>query len=117
VLGGEFLGVFGEPPDRAFPDVVGGRLHELGLSALGARAPRQIEIGQREIGLEAADGFIEGAARDTHGLRLRPKLLQPFLEPDVGRRCRRRCKEHGGRRHQCRYRPCELMHASFSRPS
>ena len=77
MLGGELLGLLGEPRNVRLLEVVGRRLHELRLSARRRSLPaRKIEIGQRQIGLEPARRRIEGPARDAHALRLRPQHLR-----------------------------------------
>ena len=63
VLGREFLRLLGEPGDTGLADVIGGRLHELGLSARRRAGPSgQIKVGQRQIGLDPADRHIESPA-------------------------------------------------------
>ena len=77
----EFAAVGGEPVDRGFLDVIGRRLHEFRLA--GGRLFRpagQHQIGQRVIRLEPARRTIEGRARNTKRLRLRPQRLQPSVE-------------------------------------
>src|SRR5262249_53194921 len=91
VLDGELLSLLGEPRDVGLLDVVGRRLDELGLPARRRAFPaRQIEVGQRQIGLEPAGGRIEGAARDPHARGLRPQIVQPFAERRIDRRAPRR---------------------------
>ena len=81
VLDGELLGLRGQPRDVRVLDVVGRRLHELGLAGRRpAGAARNIEVRQRQIGLHAADRRIESLARNAHGLRLRPQRFEPALK-------------------------------------
>jgi hypothetical protein len=91
VLGGELFRLLGKMRDARFPDVIGRRLHELGLPARRRAFPAgKIKIGQREVGLERARRRIECRARNAKRLRLRPQLLQPFLKAWIG--CLRTCE-------------------------
>ena len=91
VLGAELLGLFGKPRDIRFLEVVGRRLHELGLSARRRALPaRKIEIGQRQIGLDPAGRGIKCTARNSHALRLRPQISEPLLKQRIRGRHRRR---------------------------
>src|SRR5262249_22250522 len=95
-LGGEFFRLPGKARDICFFDVIAGRLHELRLPARWRTlAPRNSEIGQRQIGLEPARCRIEGLARHAERLRLRPQVLEPFLKRRISRPCR-------GGRGQCK---------------
>ena len=83
----------GEAGEGRLAQVLAGRLHEFGLARrrfLGAAGDG--EIGQREIGLEAADGGVEGGAGDAEGLRGGPGGLQELVEGGVGMRGRREQK-------------------------
>src|SRR5262249_25059664 len=88
VLSGELFALRGEVCDVCFLDVVGWRLHELGLPARRRLPAGKIEIGQRQIGLEPARRGVECRARDAERLCLRPDLLQPPVKCGVG--CLRR---------------------------
>ncbi len=104
VLGGELFALLGKVRDVRLLDVVGRRLHEFSLPARRRALPaRKIEIGQRQIGLEPARRRVEGRARDTERLRLRPDLLQPPVKCRVGclRRHDSRCRKPGTHKYRC----------------
>src|SRR5438876_898742 len=85
VLGGELFRLCGKVSDRGLLDVVGRRLHELGLPARRRAFPAgKIKIGQREIGLERARRRVERRPRNTERFRLGPELLQPLLKTWIG---------------------------------
>src|SRR5439155_10997659 len=91
VLGGELFRLCGKVSDRGLLDVVGRRLHELGLPARRRAFPAgKIKIGQREIGLERARRRVERRPRNTERFRLGPELLQPLLKTWIG--CPRACE-------------------------
>src|SRR5262249_26087403 len=89
--------VLGEPGDRRLLDVVGRDLDELRLAWRRAGPAGQIEIGQREVRLEAARGEVEGGARYAHALRLRPERAEALGEGCVG---------GGGRDGECEEECC-----------
>ena len=63
MLGREFFRLLGKARDGRLFDVVGRRLHELGLPTRRHALPtRKIEVGQRQIGLEPVRCRIEGPA-------------------------------------------------------
>ena len=75
-----------EARNARFPDIVGRRLHELGLSTRRRALPsRQIEVRQRKIWLHSLRRRIEGPPRYAERLRLRPETLQPPLKQRIGR--------------------------------
>jgi len=84
VLRGKLGALRGEAREIAFAQILSWRLHELGLLRLLFRAAGNGEIGQREVGLKAADGGVEGGARDAELLRVGPGGLEEGLEGGVG---------------------------------
>ena len=78
-----------QPRDAGFFQIVRRHLHELGLRRrTGGRASGQHQIGQLEIGLEAACLRIERRARDSGRLRLRPQRSNELREAGIGGACR-----------------------------
>jgi hypothetical protein len=98
VLGRELLRLPRHARDIRFLDVVGRRLHELGLAARRCTlAARQVEIGQRQIGFDPARRRVERVARNAERLGLRPQIGKPFLKAGIGGR-----RGRGGERHKTR---------------
>ena len=89
----------GKLRDRRLFDVLCRRLHEFRLSGRRPFRPAgQNEIGQRQVGLEAARRQIERRARHAERLGLRPQRLQPRLEGRIGERglhANRVAQQHG----------------------
>src|SRR5262249_49659311 len=112
VLGGELFRLLGKIGDRGLLDVVGRRLHELGLPARRRAFPAgKIKIGQREGGLERARGRVECRARNGERLRLRPELLQPLLKARIG--CPRTWERGKPRTCEDRRIPAKSTHDCF----
>ena len=85
VLGCKLLRLFRQMSDVALLDVIGGGLHEFRLPAgRGALPAGKIEVGKREIGLDALRRRLEGPARDPERLGIRPQTLQPALKNGIG---------------------------------
>src|SRR5262249_25013403 len=63
----------------------------------------EMEMGQRQMGLERGGRRVEGRARDAERLRLRPDLLQPSVKCGIGclRRRDSRRRKPGTHKHRC----------------
>jgi hypothetical protein len=83
-LHGEFSALRRETVESSLAQILRRRLDEFRLLRRRNQAARNIEIGQRRIGLQALDGGIEGGAGDAQFARLRPGAGEEFLERGVG---------------------------------
>src|SRR6185437_6440107 len=86
VLRGELLAARGETLEGRLAQVLRRRLYELRLLRRLLRPARNGEIGQRQIGMQAGDRFVEGRARDAELLSRRPLFGQPAVESGIGAR-------------------------------
>ncbi len=121
MLLGEPPALLGEPRDARLLDVVGRRLHEFGLARRGsALLSGQVEVGQREVGLQRARRQIEGRARDTHFTRLRPQRRQPLREGRIGgggRRWQREPEEAEGANDSDQWKHLSAARFGYPKPS
>jgi len=84
ILRGEFSAARGERLECSLAQILRGCLHEFGLLWLLLGFSRNCEIGKRIVRLKSAHRRIEGRARDTKRLSVRPHRLKPAVECGIG---------------------------------